>query len=634
MQLRRRLLAKRSRPTLAVVMSTCLVAAAAFGGHQVLNTQSSDGDPVEVHHESASLASGANVVVDDPAVGAQGEPGPRTVKELTRDEEFSMFALTWTDAPAPVAFVRAELADGWGPWHDLEPLDEPSANGTTGTELIYIEPTHKVQVSTVGMDLVSDAAPEPVDYGSIKPVAEEQPSGPARAEDYNAQFIDGNAQAGIAPVAQTDGMPNIVSRASWRANEGWRCSQPTIDSHVSALTIHHTAGSNNYSPAQAAAQVRGIYNYHARTLGWCDIGYNALVDKFGTIYEGRYGGLTKAVQGAHAGGFNQNTWGISMMGDFTSITPPEATIEAVGKLAGWRAAVAGFDPTGSGTHYSEGTRYTKYPYDTAVHLPNIFAHRDVGLTTCPGDAGYAQMDRIRSIAKKRFDAIKAGHAGTPAQPQQNRPTAPANPVTPTTPKTEQHTDAGPLTGGDPEVTKILAGLSSQDRGEKVAALGGLAALGIAAALASPHVQAKLGELSSTPIVEGLTLSQVPAIVNKLVSLSGDSTIEKKWRSVRETFGPVLGAPRSGVTTTPGTGDSQTEYALFENGIITSSAETGAHALWGVIADTWAKQGFDLGPLGLPTSEEQSNSAGKLEAKFQGGSITYDPATGAVDINLG
>ncbi|MGV2482190.1 UNVERIFIED_CONTAM: N-acetylmuramoyl-L-alanine amidase, partial [Salmonella enterica subsp. enterica serovar Weltevreden] len=79
--------------------------------------------------------------------------------------------------------------------------------------------------------------------------------------------------------------------------ENLRCKGADYDDGVKAIALHHTAGSNNYTRAQAAAQVRAAYTYHAQNLGWCDIGYNALVDKYGTIYEGRYGGLDKAVQG-------------------------------------------------------------------------------------------------------------------------------------------------------------------------------------------------------------------------------------------------------------------------------------------------------------------------------------------------
>lgn len=68
------------------------------------------------------------------------------------------------------------------------------------------------------------------------------------------------------------------------------------DNGIHAAIIHHTAGSNDYSPEDSAEIVRAIYAYHTQTLGWCDIAYNALVDKYGQVFEGRAGGITKAVE--------------------------------------------------------------------------------------------------------------------------------------------------------------------------------------------------------------------------------------------------------------------------------------------------------------------------------------------------
>ncbi len=57
---------------------------------------------------------------------------------------------------------------------------------------------------------------------------------------------------------------------------------------VKKVAVHHTATTNNYTDAQALEEVRAIYTYHAVTLGWGAIGYNALIDRFGNVYEGRY----------------------------------------------------------------------------------------------------------------------------------------------------------------------------------------------------------------------------------------------------------------------------------------------------------------------------------------------------------
>jgi uncharacterized protein with LGFP repeats len=80
-------------------------------------------------------------------------------------------------------------------------------------------------------------------------------------------------------------------------------------SSLDVAVIHHTASTNSYSEGTAAAQIRSVYAYHTASLGWNDIGYNFLVDRYGRIYEGRAGGVDRAVQGAHAGGFNNGTVG-------------------------------------------------------------------------------------------------------------------------------------------------------------------------------------------------------------------------------------------------------------------------------------------------------------------------------------
>ena len=91
--------------------------------------------------------------------------------------------------------------------------------------------------------------------------------------------------------------------------------------------VHHTAGRNDYTRAEAAAIVKGIQLFHVQGNGWNDIGYNFLVDRFGTIYEGRFGGVDRNVVGAHALGFNTGSVGIALLGTYGST-------HAVGRGAG------------------------------------------------------------------------------------------------------------------------------------------------------------------------------------------------------------------------------------------------------------------------------------------------------------
>ncbi|MEN3342497.1 MAG: hypothetical protein V7644_1901 [Actinomycetota bacterium] len=186
--------------------------------------------------------------------------------------------------------------------------------------------------------------------------------------------------------------PPIIPRLSWGANESIRREPPHYAAAVAFAVVHHTAGTNNYTEAQSAAIVRGIELYHVQGNGWNDIGYNFLVDKYGQIFEGRYGGIDRPVVGAHSLGFNSGSVGISVLGSYDASPISAAAKSALEQLLAWRLDVAHVDPLSTLTWPSGGN--PRFPTGIPVSLRAISGHRDTNFTDCPGDALYAELPQI------------------------------------------------------------------------------------------------------------------------------------------------------------------------------------------------------------------------------------------------
>ena len=191
------------------------------------------------------------------------------------------------------------------------------------------------------------------------------------------------------------GIPQIVPRSGWLADEAIRKEKPVYADSLRMAFVHHTAGTNDYTRLQAPAIVRAIELYHVKGNGWNDIGYNALVDRFGTVYEGRYGGVDRNVVGAHAKGFNTGSFGIAVMGDFRTAAPPAAAVDALVRTLAWRLDLAHVDPLATFTAISSGNE--RFNPGIPVLLRAVSGHRDTGLTTCPGQRLY---DLIPTIARR------------------------------------------------------------------------------------------------------------------------------------------------------------------------------------------------------------------------------------------
>lgn len=343
-------------------------------------------------------------LVEEPLAGLGGG---ETIRELTQDAPFSMVALTGDDLTGTEVKVRARHGDGnWGPWYDAETLQtNPDDTGVRGTDPVFVGLTNAVQISVTRPPGAPLTTAPPVDESpelGYRPASTER----SLAQNMSAILITPpqappdlqfTPPTGVLAPGQP---PSIISRAQWGADESMKCGDPRYDKGVRAAVVHHTAGSNDYAPQDSAAIVRAAYAYHTRTLGWCDIAYNALVDKYGQVFEGRAGGMDRPVEGGHTGGFNTDTWGVAMIGDFQVTPPTDIQIRTTGRLLGWRLGLDHVDPKGFLQLTSAGGAYTHFPRGTTPTLPTIFTHRDVGNTECPGDAAYAAMDQIRDIAAR------------------------------------------------------------------------------------------------------------------------------------------------------------------------------------------------------------------------------------------
>ncbi|MGY0061143.1 peptidoglycan recognition protein family protein [Streptomyces sp. LZ34] len=291
--------------------------------------------------------------------------------------------------------LRLELVDpGRGPATLARPLTtDPSAvpSSETGSEPAMEDPSALPEAPQADPADPSapSAPPEPEPEPSeLTP----EPSTPPPLELPEERPNTSAAHAYTAP------RPRIVTRAGWGADEKLREKGHRYTKTVKVAFVHHTVTGNAYACSQAPSVMRSIYRYHVTSMGWRDFGYNFAVDKCGHIYEGRSGGVAKAVQGAHTRGFNTNSMGIAVLGTYSSKKPASKAVKAVAKLTAWKLGLFGRNPSGT-THLTSagGNRYKK---GTKAKLRVISGHRDGYNTECPGGALYAKLGTVRSKAAR------------------------------------------------------------------------------------------------------------------------------------------------------------------------------------------------------------------------------------------
>lgn len=354
--------------------------AAERGGTEPAWVGPSDGVEVRVTsggNTSARLPAGLSLAMIDTDGGGDG------------GKDLAMAPMAFA-ADDPVTPAPGEPTDG------PVPSDGPSTAPTDGTD-----PSVPPAPSQSPSDAPSTPPP------SSEPPGTTPPSTPPASSPAPTP----TASIPTAPPS-TAPRPPITSRAGWGADESISPEEPGYlpDGRIKAVVVHHTAESNTYTCAQAPAVVRGVYTYHVKELGWKDIGYNFLVDKCGTVYEGRKGGVDRPVMGAHAYGFNSETTGISVLGTYTDAAPSQAAMVSVARIAAWKLGQYGVSPSGTATLTAgdSGRNYfgKTWAKGAQMSFPAIHGHRDGYNTQCPGDAFYGKLATIRTWA--------AGPATAPA----------------------------------------------------------------------------------------------------------------------------------------------------------------------------------------------------------------------------
>ena len=481
----------------------------------------------------APPAAGDTALTEQPLIGLGAG---LTVRELTQHTSFSLIAMTG-DLTGTSTKVRAKRPDGsWGPWYQTEyETEEPDPERAMPAGSVA-EPHSTGPVFVGATTAIQLAVSRPINAQLTQPPAVAPPGGPAGsgslgyrpvskgqplAQNISAVLISPpqaprkhwTPPSGVIMPGQA---PSIIGREEWGADPVLRCGTPQYHSGVRATVVHHTAGSNDYLPQDSAGIIKSIYMYHTRTLGWCDIAYNALVDKYGQVFEGSAGGPNKPVIGSHTGGFNRNTWGVAMLGDFDDVPPTPIQLRMVGQLIGWRLAMDGVDPKGTVTLQSAGGHFTNFTAGSVATLPTIFTHRDVGNTDCPGNAAYARMDEIRDIAS---------HFNDPPE----------------------------------ELINALKG----------------------------------------------------------------GAIYERWQAMGD-MKSYLGAP----TSPEDNAEGDARYATFARGAMYWSPDIGTQPVTGAIYDAWASQGYERGPLGLPTSAEIQEPL-RITQNFAHGTLNFDRLTGNI-----
>ena len=356
----------------------------------VLTGEATDGKATAT---TSDLASGTTV------------DGSAIITDQINVSDFTVSALRWDADDRLVAdntvYIRVFEASGWSEWSSVDALEAPQSGNAGGSDPFISGVATAVQVQVTG-----DASTLPADLTLV--VAELATSDSATIDPRSrAQTTDkSSTQSGTTAEGRAGIAAGIHPRSDWDSGS----ASPTWDEETATLQaaiIHHTAGTNNYAQADVPGIIASIYYYHAITLGWGDIGYNFLVDKYGGLWEGREGSLDVSadsmIVGGHVYGYNTGTVGIAALGDFTTADPGAGIINGYATIIEYRFDLAGLDARDASGFKSL----------SGASLPRIFGHLDAYATECPGYQVHRQIpDLIQLVGAPGSDLFGDVPPGT------------------------------------------------------------------------------------------------------------------------------------------------------------------------------------------------------------------------------
>lgn len=206
--------------------------------------------------------------------------------------------------------------------------------------------------------------------------------------------------------------PRVISRSEWGSPDpygdlykGTDRYWPPAQKAAKQIFIHHTVTASYQSDPSAA--VRAVWDFHANTRGWGDVGYNYLVDSSGNVYQGRLGG-DNAV-GGHVLNYNRGSMGVALLGCFDSQNPTcrqlnggsgaqpnNQVFEGLTSFLSNKATSYEINPWGS-------NNFCDVNDQNCLNLPTITGHRDAGQTGCPGNLTVNILQSIRNGTKAKND---------------------------------------------------------------------------------------------------------------------------------------------------------------------------------------------------------------------------------------